>query len=103
MPYVNAYVENFQPEVKQAGALKTKLGIAALATTAPTAGGSATPALSIGNSTSPNVYFGSGAPTISATQGSFYLNSTGSSTSTRAYINSSAGSGTTWTAITTAG
>lgn len=48
------------------------------------------------------VYVGSGAPSVSAAQGSLYLRSDGSSTSTRAYINNSAGSGTTWTAITTA-
>lgn len=43
---------------------------------------------------------GSGAPTISAPKGSLYLNTSGSSTSTRAYINTDGG--TTWTAITTA-
>ena len=48
----------------------------------------------------PGIYFGSGAPTISAPQGSFYLNTTGSSTSTRAYINTNGTTG--WTAVTTA-
>jgi hypothetical protein len=33
------------------------------------------------------VYFGSGAPTVSAAQGSLYLRTDGSSTSTRAYVN----------------
>jgi hypothetical protein len=46
------------------------------------------------------LYFGSGAPTISAAKGSLYLRSDGSSASTRAYINTDGG--TTWTAITTA-
>lgn len=46
------------------------------------------------------IYAGSGAPTISAKQGSLYLRTDGSSTSTRAYINTDGG--TTWTAITTA-
>lgn len=46
------------------------------------------------------VFFGSGAPSLSAAQGSIYLRSDGSSTSTRAYINTDGG--TTWTAVTTA-
>lgn len=45
------------------------------------------------------VYYGSGAPTVSASKGSLYLRSDGSSTSTRAYINTDGG--TTWTAVTT--
>ena len=43
---------------------------------------------------------GSGAPTISATQGSLYLRTDGSSTSTRLYVNSTGS--TTWVAVTTA-
>ena len=50
--------------------------------------------------TSPGLYSGAGAPTISAAQGSLYLRTDGSSTSTRAYINTDGA--TTWTAITTA-
>ena len=46
------------------------------------------------------IYFGSGAPTISAAKGSLYLRTNGSGTSDRAYINTDAG--TTWTALTTA-
>jgi hypothetical protein len=46
------------------------------------------------------MYVGSGVPTISAAQGSIYLRSDGSSTSTRAYINTDGA--TTWTAVTTA-
>lgn len=51
-------------------------------------------------STTPGLYSGAGAPTISAAQGSLYLRTDGSSTSTRAYINTNGA--TTWTAITTA-
>lgn len=47
-----------------------------------------------------NVSFGSGAPTDAARQGSLYLRTDGSSSSTRAYINSDGG--TTWVAVTTA-
>lgn len=46
------------------------------------------------------IYFGSGAPTISAAQGSLYIRSDGSSTSTRLYVNSNGS--TTWTGVTTA-
>jgi len=45
-------------------------------------------------------FFGSGAPTLSAAQGSLYLRSDGTTTNNRAYIN--ADGGTTWTALTTA-
>ena len=51
--------------------------------------------------TTPGVYSGAGAPSsLTAAKGSLYLNTTGSSTSTRAYINTDGG--TTWTAVTTA-
>ena len=46
------------------------------------------------------IYVGSGVPTVAAAQGSLYLRSDGSSTSTRAYINTNGS--TTWTALTTA-
>ena len=45
------------------------------------------------------IYVGSGAPTVSAAQGSLYLRSDGSSTSTRLYVSDGA---TTWIAVTTA-
>lgn len=43
---------------------------------------------------------GAGAPTHVAPQGTLYLNTTGSSTSTRAFINTTGS--TVWTAVTTA-
>lgn len=46
------------------------------------------------------LYFGQGAPGIVAAKGSLYINTTGSSTSTRMYINT--GGSTVWTAFTTA-
>lgn len=64
---------------------------------AVTAGGKV--ALLIGNATF-GVYAGSGAPTISAGQGSIYLRTDGSSTSTRLYVNTTGS--TTWTNVTTA-
>jgi hypothetical protein len=65
---------------------------------AVTAGG--VKAITLGAGTSPSVCFGSGAPTVSAAQGSLYLRTDGSNASTRAYINSDGG--TTWVAVTTA-
>lgn len=45
------------------------------------------------------IFFGSGAPTLSAAKGSLYIRSDGSGTNNRAYINTDGG--TAWTAITT--
>lgn len=67
--------------------------------TATTSGGSTVAGLKMGTGAI-GVYFGSGAPTITAAKGSLYLASDGSSTSTRLFINSSGS--TTWVAITTA-
>ena len=73
--------------------------VTALSGSALTAGGAAA---FVGTNTaaSMGIYFGSGAPTISAAQGSLYLRSDGSSTSTRAYVNTNGTTG--WAAITTA-
>lgn len=65
------------------------------------AGGDQSIALTATSTANFGMYFGSGAPTIAAAQGSIYLRSDGSSNVTRAYINNSAGSGTSWTAINT--
>ena len=65
---------------------------------ATTAGGA--DAINIGASAAIKVLWGSGVPTATAPQGSLYMRTDGSSTSTRAYINTD-GAGT-WTAITTA-
>lgn len=46
------------------------------------------------------VFFGSGAPTLSAAQGSLYIRTDGSSTSTRLYVNTNGTTG--WTNVTTA-
>ena len=46
------------------------------------------------------VFSGAGAPAFTAPQGSLYLRTDGSSTSTRAYINTTGS--TTWTNVTTA-
>jgi len=63
------------------------------------AGGSTTARVGLTSTTTFGVYAGSGAPSVSAAKGSLYPRSDGSSTTTRAYINTDGG--TTWTAITT--
>ena len=64
------------------------------------AGGSTSARLVIGSTSGFGVYVGSGAPTVSAAQGSIYLRSDGSSTSTRLYVNTNGTTG--WTNVTTA-
>ena len=75
-------------------------GFTALSGTATTAGGATTAALTMGSGPGPSIYFGSGAPTITAKQGSIYLRTDGSSTSTRLYVNTTGS--TTWTNFTSA-
>jgi len=70
------------------------------AATATPAGGSTTAKLIFGTTAGFGIYYGSGAPTVSAAQGSIYLRSDGSSTSTRLYVNTNGS--TTWTNVTTA-
>lgn len=67
--------------------------------TALPAGGSTTLRLLFSSTAGFGIYVGSGVPTVSAAQGSLYLRSDGSSTSTRLYVNTDGG--TTWTSITT--
>lgn len=66
--------------------------------TAPAAGGMQ--AVQLSSTSGLGIYVGSGAPTISAAQGSIYLRTDGSSTSTRLYVNTNGS--TTWTNVTTA-
>jgi hypothetical protein len=70
--------------------------------TAIPAGGTAGSGIKLSSTANFGVFFGSGAPTLSAAQGSVYLRSDGTTTNDRLYVNNSAGSGTTWTAVTTA-
>jgi hypothetical protein len=72
----------------------------ALLGTAVPAGGTAGAGLRFSSATNFGIFFGSGAPTLSAAQGSLYLRSDGSSTSTRLYVNTTGS--TTWTNVTTA-
>lgn len=72
-------------------------GVAGSGSAVPTTAGGAQ-VLSFGD-TGLGLYFGSGAPTISAIKGSLYVRTDGSSTSTRIYVNNGT---TTWVAVTTA-
>ena len=74
--------------------------VAAFSATAIPAGGTAGAGLRVSSTSNFGVFFGSGAPTLSAAQGSLYLRSDGSSTSNRMYVNTDGS--TTWTAVTTA-
>lgn len=64
------------------------------------AAGSAAAFIQLGSTAGFGIYFGSGAPTVSAAQGSIYLRSDGASTSTRLYVNTTGS--TTWTDFTSA-
>jgi hypothetical protein len=63
------------------------------------AGGTAGNGLEFTNTTNFGIYVGSGAPTLSAAQGSMYMRSDGTTTNNRAYI---CLGGTSWTALITA-
>ena len=68
--------------------------------TAIPAGGATTCGFKGTNTANFGMFFGSGAPTLSAAKGSLYLRSDGTTTNDRAYVaTDSAG---TWTALTTA-
>lgn len=68
--------------------------------TAVPAGGTTGSGFKISSTANLGVFFGSGVPTLSAAQGSLYIRTDGSSTSTRMYINTTGS--TTWTNVTTA-
>jgi hypothetical protein len=71
-----------------------------LSGTAVPAGGTTGAGYKFSSTANLGVFFGSGAPTLTAAQGSLYLRTDGSSTSTRMYVNTNGS--TTWTAVTTA-
>jgi len=64
------------------------------------AGGTAGEGVTVSSTSNFGMFFGSGAPTLSAAQGSLYLRSDGSSASTRLYVNTNGTTG--WTNVTTA-
>ncbi len=80
------------------GDLAVSETLAVMAASGVTAGGVG--AISIYGLTAFGIYFGSGAPSVSASKGSLYMRTDGSTTNDRAYINTNGS--TTWTAIITA-
>lgn len=74
--------------------------LTAMSGTAIPAGGTTGAGLKLSSTANYGVFFGSGAPTLTAAKGSLYLRSDGSATNNRAYINTDGS--TTWTALTTA-
>lgn len=83
-----------------ASAFSSLAGLIAYSGTAIPAGGTAGTGFKFSSTANFGIFFGSGAPTLSAAKGSLYLRSDGSGTGDRAYINTDGG--TTWTALTTA-
>lgn len=82
-------------------AIQTNQGkINFFAGTAIPAGGTANVGVTMSSTARFGMFFGSGAPTLQAAQGSIYLRSDGSATNNRCYVNTDGN--TTWTAITTA-
>ena len=88
----------FSGPIISTNGLSSPSTVTALSGEAATAGGAF--AVSVTNEGDLGIYVGSGAPTISAGQGSIYLRTDGSSTSTRLYVNTDGS--TTWTNVTTA-
>ena len=68
--------------------------------TAPAAGGAYKTGIMMSSTNAFGIFFGSGAPTLTAAKGSLYLRTDGSTTTNRMYVNTDGVS--TWTAVTTA-
>jgi hypothetical protein len=71
-----------------------------LSGTAIPAGGTTGAGYKLSSTANLGVFFGSGAPTLSAAKGSLYLRTDGSTTNDRMYVNTNGT--TTWTAVITA-
>jgi hypothetical protein len=84
---------------KGTGLVRTPASLLAHSATAIPAGGTAGAGLRVSSTSNFGVFFGSGAPSLSAAKGSLYLRSDGTTTNDRAYINTNGS--TTWTALTT--
>jgi hypothetical protein len=82
------------------GNILTDGTVVVLSATAIPAGGSIGQGYLFSSTANFGVFFGSGAPTLVAAQGSLYLRSDGSTTNNRMYINTDGSTG--WTAVTTA-
>jgi hypothetical protein len=86
--------------VSKLGAIDIIAGVTAYNATAVPAGGAAGKGYKLSSTSNLGLFFGSGAPTLAAAQGSLYIRTDGSSVSTRLYSNSDGG--TTWVSMTSA-
>lgn len=82
------------------GAVSTVGQLSVQTATAPPAAGATTSGIKVSSTANFGLFWGSGAPTFSAAQGSIYMRTDGSSTSTRLYVNTTGS--TTWTNFTSA-
>ena len=81
------------------GAISSVGNARILSGTAVPAGGTAGAGYLMSSTANLGVFFGSGAPTLSAAQGSLYLRTDSSTTNTRMYVNTDGS--TTWTSVIT--
>jgi len=91
---------NMRLTPKGTGTLLTATSATILDGTAIPAGGTAGAGYKLSSTSNFGIFFGSGAPTLSAAKGSIYMRSDGSSIATRMYINTDGS--TTWTNVVTA-
>jgi hypothetical protein len=91
---------NMRLTPKGTGTLLTATAATILDGTAIPAGGTAGAGYKLSSTANFGIFFGSGAPTLSAAKGSLYMRSDGSSIATRMYINTDGS--TTWTNVVTA-
>ena len=79
--------------------INSSSSIRAYTSSAPPAGGTTSAGYLISSTTNFGIFFGSGAPTLSAAKGSLYMRSDGTGVADRMYVNTDAS--TTWTAVAT--
>ena len=91
---------DLQVNAKGTGVVRSTSQIRAVSATATPAGGTAGAGITLGTTSNLGIFFGSGAPSLSAAQGSLYIRSDGSTTATRLYVNTNGTTG--WTNVTTA-
>lgn len=97
---VNLRVGNQSYVALTSALFRTILPFTALSGTSVPAGGTAGSGLMFSSVANFGMFFGSGAPTLAAAQGSLYLRSDGSTIATRLYVNTTGS--TTWTSFTSA-
>jgi hypothetical protein len=96
----SAYAPLLCSSFSASSSITTSADIQVRSGTAIPAGGTAGVGVKLSSTSNFGVFFGSGAPTLSAAKGSLYLRSDGSTTNDRLYVNTDGS--TTWTAVTTA-